>query len=314
VRWAAATLLLLQLALPAHAGSRVTYYINDALGSPAATLDETGAVIARADYLPYGGSTDTTGNVPTNAIDRIGYTGHVQDDTGLVYVGARYFDPVAGRFMGMDPVGFDEANPQSFNRYQYANNNPYRFVDPDGGSPEIIWDAFNVGLGVSSLASNLSSGNYVAAAADTIGIVVDVLATIAPAVPGGVGAGIKAYRDGGKSATRTPNEAGVIREYITEVDQIYYRIFSDGNSVGKYLTAVKPKSSAYALEALALPRANRADSIQEVVVPAGTKLRRSRAAPIRADKVFPDRRGGAEQFELLDRIPTRNFGPAEPLR
>ncbi|MDH3713613.1 MAG: RHS repeat-associated core domain-containing protein [Gammaproteobacteria bacterium] len=132
MRWALATLLLLQTALPVHAGSRVTYYINDALGSPAATLDEAGAVIERADYLPYGGSTDTSGNASTNAIARIGYTGHVQDDTGLVYMGARYFDPVAGRFMSMDPVGFDEANPQSFNRYQYANNNPYRYVDPDG--------------------------------------------------------------------------------------------------------------------------------------------------------------------------------------
>ena len=37
-----------------------------------------------------------------------------------------------GRFLSIDPVGFDDVNPQSFNRYAYANNNPHWYVDPDG--------------------------------------------------------------------------------------------------------------------------------------------------------------------------------------
>lgn len=37
--------------------------------------------------------------------------------------------------MGIDPVGFQEDNIHSFNRYAYANDNPYRFVDPDGEQP-----------------------------------------------------------------------------------------------------------------------------------------------------------------------------------
>jgi hypothetical protein len=37
-----------------------------------------------------------------------------------------------GRFMGMDPVGVNDTNLHSHNRYAYANNNPYRFVDRDG--------------------------------------------------------------------------------------------------------------------------------------------------------------------------------------
>jgi hypothetical protein len=44
--------------------------------------------------------------------------------------------------MGMDSIGFDEDNLQSFNRYAYANNNPYLFSDPDGNLPlliPIIW-------------------------------------------------------------------------------------------------------------------------------------------------------------------------------
>ena len=148
LRWFFATLLATHLALPAHAGVRITYYINDGLGSPAATLNESGSVIRRAEYLPYGGSTAPPTEAPTNRIDGIGYAGHVQDNSGLVYMGARYFDPVAGRFMGMDPVGFDETNPQSFNRYQYANNNPYRYVDPDGREAIPFNDSSDVRPGV----------------------------------------------------------------------------------------------------------------------------------------------------------------------
>ena len=45
-------------------------------------------------------------------------------------VSARYYDPVIGRFYSNDPVSFSGVH--NFNRYSYANNNPYKFVDPDG--------------------------------------------------------------------------------------------------------------------------------------------------------------------------------------
>ncbi|WP_282434127.1 RHS repeat-associated core domain-containing protein, partial [Acidovorax sp. Root267] len=49
-------------------------------------------------------------------------------------MGARYYIPLIGRFTGIDPQGIVPENPHSFNRYAYANNNPYRYVDPDGRS------------------------------------------------------------------------------------------------------------------------------------------------------------------------------------
>jgi len=113
---------------------------------------------------------------------------------------------------------------------------------------------------------------------------------------------------------RTANEAGFVREFLTETEWKYFRVFSGDKRVGGYLTKMRPKSSAFAQEAFSLPRANRADLIQEVLVPANTRLRRSRAGSINANDVFPNRRGGAEQFELIDRIPTRNFGPGVPFK
>jgi len=51
-----------------------------------------------------------------------------------VYMGARYYDPFVGRFLSVDSADFDESNSISFNRYAYANNNPYKYIDPDGRS------------------------------------------------------------------------------------------------------------------------------------------------------------------------------------
>ncbi|MDV6314914.1 RHS repeat-associated core domain-containing protein [Idiomarina sp. HP20-50] len=67
-------------------------------------------------------------NSPSN---KQGYTGHVGDDTGLVYMQARYYDPVIGRFYSNDPVGFT-GEIDTFNRYSYVANNPYKYTDPTG--------------------------------------------------------------------------------------------------------------------------------------------------------------------------------------
>lgn len=49
----------------------------------------------------------------------------------------RYYDPILGRFLSVDPVEAKD-NGASFNRYDYANNNPYRFTDPDGRDSYLV--------------------------------------------------------------------------------------------------------------------------------------------------------------------------------
>ncbi len=124
--------LLLMLAVgAARSGETVTYYHTDALGSPVAATDAHGGLLWTEHYRPYGERMERGG--AGAAGHRIAYTGKVHDEsTGLADFGARYYDPVVGRFMGVDPAGFDEGNLHSFNAYAYGNNNPYRYVDPDG--------------------------------------------------------------------------------------------------------------------------------------------------------------------------------------
>ena len=93
------------------------------------TSDAAGNELWREEYTPYGEK------YKSNAAndDLGGYTGHVYDSaTGLNYMQARYHDPVIGRFLSIDPVGFSEAKPYSFNRYSYVGNNPFAGTDPTG--------------------------------------------------------------------------------------------------------------------------------------------------------------------------------------
>lgn len=123
-------LLSLGLSHSAQAIETITYYHLDAQGSPVAATNEQGQVIWREYYTPYG---ERLNKDPAATANTRWYTGHPHDDdTGLTYMGARYYDPTLGRFMAIDPAPFTEDNPHSFNRYAYANNNPYRYVDPDG--------------------------------------------------------------------------------------------------------------------------------------------------------------------------------------
>ena len=78
------------------------------------------------------------------------------------YFGARYYRANIGRFTTVDPLYTWQENlvdPQRWNRYAYARNNPLRYVDPDGRAIETPWDALNVGLGVASFAANVAAGN-----------------------------------------------------------------------------------------------------------------------------------------------------------
>jgi RHS repeat-associated protein len=119
-------------------GGATQYVHTDALGSPVAHTDQGGAVLNRTKFEPYGYTAAGTKPGPTmtgftTTGSAIGFTGHVNDpDTDLVYMQQRYYDPIAGRFLSVDPVVTDANDGGSINRYNYANNSPYKYVDPDG--------------------------------------------------------------------------------------------------------------------------------------------------------------------------------------
>ncbi|WMS86694.1 RHS repeat-associated core domain-containing protein [Pleionea litopenaei] len=131
------TLLLLLLgcfyAINGHAKrTTITFIHTDHLGSPIAATNEDGSVKWREEYQPFGKQLTNQ-----DSDNNVGFTGHKDDkDLGLTYMQARWYHPETGRFNSLDPLLFREVN--SFNRYVYANNNPYKYIDPDGENPLLI--------------------------------------------------------------------------------------------------------------------------------------------------------------------------------
>ena len=53
-------------------------------------------------------------------------------EANLIYFHHRYYDPETKRFISEDPAPIDITDPRTINRFTFVNNNPLRFVDPDG--------------------------------------------------------------------------------------------------------------------------------------------------------------------------------------
>jgi RHS repeat-associated protein len=184
---------LLTLADPARSAATLTFLHTDVAGSPVAATDASGNVIWREGYRPYG---ERRLNQAPASGNRQFFHGKAFDpDSGLSYFGARYYDPLVGRFMGVDPEGFDQENAHSFNRYAYGNNNPFRYKDPNGRwAEDLVLAVPGIVVGSISLTNNLKEGRLSSAAVDLAGLAGDTLAAVVPGVPGGFGLAIAATR------------------------------------------------------------------------------------------------------------------------
>ena len=115
---------------------------RDVNGDP----DPASAVITRNAYTPYGAkrsiNTDTSNDDPAVTMDASldlerGWLSQIADEdptaggTGLTYLNARYYDPVASRFISPDPL-MNPSDPKTLDPYRYAENNPVFYSDATG--------------------------------------------------------------------------------------------------------------------------------------------------------------------------------------
>jgi RHS repeat-associated protein len=131
------------------------YFHSDHLGSSSVVTNADGIQVSRYEYSPYGSLTvnelaDGQTSQPTNYY----FTGKELDSTGLYFYGARYYDPVIGRFITADTIVQAPFDPQSLNRYAYCRNNPLKYVDPSG---HFFWMAAIIGAIVGAISGGISA-------------------------------------------------------------------------------------------------------------------------------------------------------------
>ena len=106
----------------------VSTLVADHHGTAGLSINNTTRAVTRRYTDPYGAP---RGTAPAAWVGDHGFLDKPVDDTGLVAIGARYYDPALGRFVSVDPV-MDLADPQQWHGYAYANNNPVTWSDPTG--------------------------------------------------------------------------------------------------------------------------------------------------------------------------------------
>ncbi|KAB2905605.1 MAG: RHS repeat-associated core domain-containing protein [Anaerolineae bacterium] len=97
------------------------WMVRDGLGSVRQVVDSDGDVLTGADFDPYGVVWQQAGTPQTP----YGFTGEPTDENGLLYLRARYYDPMLAVFQNLDPL-------ETPNRYAYVDGNPVNLVDSSG--------------------------------------------------------------------------------------------------------------------------------------------------------------------------------------
>ena len=154
---------------------RIIFHHEDHLSGASVDTDENGDIVLVSDYYPYGAQRieDKAAGYENDYL----FTGQERDEeTDLYYYGARYYDPVLGRFTSVDRWKGDIRDPQTLNKFSYARNNPLIYTDPSGNSAEsVLATAWSAAFGVSMADSPLPGP------ADAVGLAVGAIGTIAAA-------------------------------------------------------------------------------------------------------------------------------------
>lgn len=248
VRYLVLTSTLLFSAL-ASAELETIYYHNDHLGNPVAATNATGELMWQEEFTPYG----TRQINQDGGLNQIWYTGKELDpDTGLVYFGSRWYDPSIGQFLSVDPAGVIAGNRFSYNRYAYANNNPQKYIDPDGDFAQLIWG----GIGGAAFDATLQGLAIASGAQDHFSWGQLATSTLVGAATGGLSlatkaGSIKRVLDAGKvtKGRSTTLYRAVGPDELADIQKTG-QLVNRGSAEGKYFTTSAEHASSYAKQAV----------------------------------------------------------------
>ena len=104
------------------------YYHSDHLGSSSLITNLDGETVQHIEYVPFGEVFIEERNNVWNTPYKFNAK-ELDEETGLYYYGARYYDPRISLWYGVDPLAEEYPNMSG---YAYCANNPVKFIDPNG--------------------------------------------------------------------------------------------------------------------------------------------------------------------------------------
>ncbi|MGW1757086.1 RHS repeat-associated core domain-containing protein [Streptomyces mirabilis] len=109
----------------------VTWLVGGQNGTAEIAVKASDSAIVQRRTLPFGEARGTKPAAGAWPGEKSFVGGTADASTGLIQLGAREYDPAAGRFLSGDPK-LDLGDPQHLNPYAYGRNNPLAFPDPTG--------------------------------------------------------------------------------------------------------------------------------------------------------------------------------------
>lgn len=198
------------------------YPLYDQVGTMVALVDNDGKLVATWDLDPYG---RPLAPLPDAAgCPHVFATSGLHDaETGLYYFGDRYYDPLLGRFLTPDAVAGKPTEPWSLHAYQYARNNPLRYVDLGGNfsmeSAMFAWGAAKWGT-KKAFQSMWSVGNWLTERSSEAG------AFVGRAVP---------YTAAALSRAITAVAPESAQPSLNKITQVFEALDRAGGAVGGFL-------------------------------------------------------------------------------
>jgi RHS repeat-associated protein len=145
----------------------VSYFHMDASGSTMALTGAAGATNQTTTLDPWGAVESQTGTSGNREL----FTGHRTDtETGLVYMGSRYYDPALGQFTTADSYLGEPSEPGSMQRYMYANANPGRYWDPDGHAASEMTNRTSMSYNTAATRGEVTVSAAYEPSLDTVGV------------------------------------------------------------------------------------------------------------------------------------------------
>jgi RHS repeat-associated protein len=147
------------------------YLLEDGLGNIRFTTNSSGSKRDQMDFDPFGNLYKS----PFFGDSSFQFKGeYTHDATGLVFMRARWYDPITGRFISRDPIRGALTLPQTQNPYAFAVNNPANVSDPSGKFIETAWDVANLAYDVATF-NPCDPWSYASTGYDALSVVVPFL-------------------------------------------------------------------------------------------------------------------------------------------